>query len=104
MNTSVAGVEGIWGWARNNWGTIAEAQTPDLLRLIVPLILGGFSTEEQLAEAEAFFSQQDTKTFNQVLEQELEKIRARISWTKRDSANVRTWLEDRGYLANRSDS
>ncbi|GAP91974.2 putative aminopeptidase [Rosellinia necatrix] len=93
LNTSTAGVDGVWAWAKSNWAKIVASQTPELLRLIVPLVLGGFSTEAQLSDAVGFFSTQDTKTFNQVLEQELEKVRTRIAWTKRNMSSVKYWLK-----------
>jgi hypothetical protein len=75
-----------------------------LLRLIILLISRELSTTEQLRDAETFFSKQETKTFNQVLGQKLEKIHAKIAWTQCDATLVKQWLKMQGHIDSKPEN
>lgn len=98
LYTSVAGTRGLWDWATKNWDRIVSSQSNNCLSLILGLLLGGFSTDEQIATADAFFSGKDTEKYKQTLTREMEKLRVRNTWVKRDSCQIIQWLEDNHYV------
>jgi aminopeptidase 2 len=69
-----------------------------MLRIILRLMIGGFSTKDQIEQVGAFFSTQDTGQYGQVLAQEIEKVEARCTWVTRDTKDVESWLQKHGYL------
>ena len=98
LNASAAGAEGVWRWAKKNWQKIDEAFHSDLLRILVPVILGGLSTQSQLKDVKDFFDDRDTSLYNHILKQELERIEIRQKWAERDDDDLKQYLQAQGYL------
>ena len=44
-----------------------------------------------------FFAKRSVPAAERTIQQSLENIRLNAAWLARDSANVRTWLQSRGY-------
>ena len=88
----------MWRWAKDNWHKIDEAFHSDLLRILVPIILGGLSTEDQMTDVISFFDGRDTSLYSHILKQELEKISTRQKWAERDDSDLTQWLCSQGYL------
>ena len=88
----------MWQWAKDDWDKIDEAFHSDLLRMLVPVILGGLSTEDQLKDVTSFFEGRDTSLYSHILKQEVEKISARQKWAERDESDLAQWLVSQGYL------
>ena len=88
----------MWQWAKNNWDRIDEAFQSDLLRILVPVILGGLSTKSHLKDVENFFKSRDTSLYSHILRQELERIEVRQKWAERDGDDLKEYLQSEGYL------
>lgn len=95
LQYSRAGVEEGWHWLKEKWPQIVQKVGENLLKNVIPPIVGGISTREQLWDIEAFFSQRDTTAFHRELVQELEKVRTKVAWIERDTASVEAWLIER---------
>ncbi|KAJ2340717.1 hypothetical protein IWW50_006647, partial [Coemansia erecta] len=52
-----------------------------------------FTGAARADEVEAFFAERDTKKFQRVVDQSLEKIRSNTRWLEKDRADVAAWLE-----------
>lgn len=98
LNSSLAGNQGLWDWATKNWDRIVTSQSSNCLSIILTILLHSLSTDEQIARADAFFSGKDTEKYKQTLTQEMERLRVRNTWVKRDSCQIIQWLEDNHYV------
>ncbi|KAI1110658.1 peptidase family M1-domain-containing protein [Nemania sp. NC0429] len=92
LGSSRAGVEEGWKWAKAKWPRIVQKMGNCLLRGVIPLVVGGLSTREQLLDVEEFFAQQHTSGFLTELERELERLQIKVAWVERDSVPVRELL------------
>ena len=94
------GIERRWEWMCENWEVIEKRLRPGLTMLssVVGICAGGFTREKALEKIEGFFKDKDTKGFDRSLDQTIDGIKAKDSWLKRDSEDVKTWLKENGYL------
>ena len=88
----------MWRWAKQSWHRIDEVFHSDLLRILVPIILGGLSTKSQLEDVKRFFSDRDTSLYSHILRQELERIEVRQRWVERDGDDLKGYLQSLDYL------
>lgn len=88
-----------WEWTKSYWDALT-AMVGDALLLdqFVQVILLGFSSEDAVADVDAFFANKDTEAFESSLERGKEEIRGRASHRKRDSARLEQWLAENNYL------
>ena len=71
---------------------------PDLLRNLIPIVLGGLCTEPQFLEAQQFFAPCDTMLYQQVLAGALEQICCRATWVQNSGSDLRKWLGEHHYV------
>ena len=100
LRNEPAGVEALWGWLTGNWDELKKVCPPGLTMLgtLVKLCTSEFATEKQLETVEAFFKDKERTGYKMALEQSLDGIRARIGWVKRDSEDVKAFLDKEGLL------
>ncbi|KAL4804225.1 peptidase family M1-domain-containing protein [Aspergillus unguis] len=100
LRLHAAGIEARWAWVKENWDTLYQRLPPGLgmLGTVVQICTASFCTEEQLKDVQNFFAAKDTKGYDRAIEQSLDAIRAKVSWVKRDRADVGSWLSSKGYL------
>lgn len=92
LRHSRAGFEEGWKWFKANCCPITFKVGECLLSDVIPPIIAGASTREQLEDIEDFFGSLDTSLYQLELEQELEKIQTKVAWVERDGASVEEWL------------
>lgn len=99
MRTHKTGVEKLWTWFTSHWDEIYKLLPTGLSMLISVVIIStsGFTSAEQKAEVEKFFSSKDTKGYDKGLAQSLDMITAKHNWASRDSQAVSEWLKSNGY-------
>ncbi|KGQ01598.1 hypothetical protein PAAG_11728 [Paracoccidioides lutzii Pb01] len=100
LQVHASGIIARWEWLKQNWETINKRLPAafGMLRSVIQICTGSFSTEAQLHDVEAFFKDKDQKGYDRSLEQSLEGVRAKIAWLQRDRADVEKWLKDNGYI------
>ena len=100
MNTTAHGSVEAWEWAKKNWDELEVTLPADLQCKILSVVLDGFSTATQMSDISTFFANRDTKSFDKIISQELEKIDIRRRWVERDTRDVSEWLASKGFLEN----
>ncbi|KAJ0414679.1 peptidase family M1-domain-containing protein [Aspergillus carlsbadensis] len=102
LRSHAAGIDARWAWVKNNWDALYQRLPPGLgmLGTVVQICTASFCTEEQLKDVQSFFADKNTKGFDRAVEQSLDAIRAKVSWVKRDRADVGSWLKSKGHLKN----
>ncbi|EEH18147.2 hypothetical protein PABG_00710 [Paracoccidioides brasiliensis Pb03] len=100
LQVHASGITARWEWLKQNWEAINKRLPAafGMLRSVIQICTGSFSTEAQLHDVEAFFKDKDQKGYDRSLEQSLEGVRAKITWLQRDRADVEKWLKDNGYI------
>ncbi|KAH8890987.1 hypothetical protein GQ53DRAFT_747240 [Thozetella sp. PMI_491] len=95
------GVEALYEWMTVNWDVLTKRLPPGLSMLgsMVTILTSSFTTPEQKAKVEEFFSKRNTNGFDQSLAQSLDAIQSKISWLERDRDDVAKWLKDNGYYS-----
>jgi cytochrome c-type biogenesis protein CcmE len=71
---------------------------PDLLRNLIPIVLGGLCTKHQFLEAQQFFASCDTILYQQALAGALEQIDCRATWVQNSDSDLRRWLGEHHYI------
>jgi len=69
-----------------------------MLGSVVSISTSSFTKKEQAARIQEFYKTKSTKGFDQSLAQSLDAINAKANWIERDAADVKGWLEKKGYL------
>ncbi|CAG8468881.1 16603_t:CDS:10 [Funneliformis caledonium] len=97
----------LWNFVKDNWDVGSDI-LPDLIEKyaasralfghIIRLSTKLFSSEDDIADIEKFFSNKDCKAFERHLQQSIESIRVNAAWLKRDSKDVEDWLKANGFL------
>lgn len=95
------GIEALFTWMEENWDELYKRLPPALSMLgsMVQIMTSGFSKQEQLDKAEAFFKDKNTNGYDQSLAQSLDSVRSKIAWLGRDRDDVAAWLKENGYGA-----
>lgn len=88
----------LWEWTKQNWERVEKEVPVDISSLFLGTALEGLHTKEQIQDVREFFARRDTRSYQMVLDQNLEGMENRRSWAERDISNVRSWLEGHGYL------
>ena len=92
LSDGAKGAELVWKWFQLKWRALcSELSREKVEKELVPSVINGFSTKEQIEDVEKFFktreiSHQDAKTA-------LEKIRSRPERVQRDAEEVEKWLK-----------
>lgn len=78
-----------------NWDELTRRLPAGLSMLgtMVTICTSGFTSEQDRARVEKFFSERNTKGFNQGLAQSLDTIKAKGAWVERDREDVKAWVE-----------
>ncbi|KAF5566748.1 aminopeptidase 2 [Fusarium phyllophilum] len=92
----------LWEWTKQNWERVEKEVPVDIASLFLGTALEGLHTQEQIEDVRAFFGGRDTKSYQMVLDQNLEGMESRKTWAERDISNVHSWLEGHGYLPHQS--
>ncbi|KAJ6013844.1 hypothetical protein N7540_008435 [Penicillium herquei] len=98
LSNSADGSWELWDWANDCWEDIVNNHFKRL-HLIVQSLLDGFSTDYQVAMVQKFFSERDTRGYDQYVNQAMEGLRIRNRWVKRDSAHIAQWLNRHYFTA-----
>lgn len=98
MGSSAHGAAVLWDWTKEKWGRMETSIPVDLRCVILGVVLDGLSTEEQILDVKAYFASRDSKAYQQVLEQKLERMEVRRRWAERDAEDVKAWLASHGYM------
>lgn len=69
-----------------------------VLPRMVAAAISTLTTADDEEAVRAFFAEHDTSAFSASLGQGLDAVRARRQWLERDTADLRTWLVQYGYL------
>ncbi|CAG8584761.1 4647_t:CDS:10 [Funneliformis caledonium] len=90
----------LWNFVKDNWDLIHErySESRALFGHVIKYCIQLFSSEDDIADIEKFFSNKDCKAFERSLQQSLENIRVNAAWLKRDSKDVEDWLKANGFL------
>lgn len=100
LRTHPDGIKALWQWMQKSWPEL-EKKFPSglgMLSSIVSICTSSFTHEEHIKEIEAFFADKNTKGFDKALAQSCDAIRAKASWVKRDSEDIKEWLKEHKYL------
>jgi len=94
------GVVALWEWFKTNYDLLIKKLPPGLSMLgsVVGMCTNNFTTWDQLKDVENFFKDKDTKGFDRGLAQSMDSIKAKATWTERDTEDVKTWLKEKKYL------
>ena len=87
-----------WNFIKENWEELERRYHGGGFGSVTRVLQGttsGFTTTEDLADVEQFFSEHPTPGAERAMAQSLEMIRSNISWLARDLENIREWLEQR---------
>ncbi|KAB8302634.1 hypothetical protein EYC80_006002 [Monilinia laxa] len=89
------GIEALYVWMTENWDELTRRLPAGLSMLgtMVTICTSGFTREQDRARVEKFFSERNTKGFNQGLAQSLDTIKAKGAWVERDREDVKAWVE-----------
>ncbi|CAI2178500.1 20254_t:CDS:10 [Funneliformis geosporum] len=90
----------LWNFVKDNWDVINKrySESRTLFGHVIKLTTQLFSSEDDIADIEKFFSNKDCKAFERPLQQSIENIRVNAAWLKRDSKDVEDWLKANGFL------
>ena len=77
-----------------NWDELVHKLPPSLPMLgrIVSICICSFTREKDIENISKFFSQRNTKGFEQALAQSLDFIKAKASWLGRDREDIADWV------------
>lgn len=89
----------LWSWFKTNYDEIAVRFKGNFsIGRLVAASFSGFSTEEDVKAAEAFFADKDRSAYQQPLDQAVDSVRAKAKWLERDVKDVESWLKENQYL------
>ncbi|KAI1489489.1 peptidase family M1-domain-containing protein [Biscogniauxia mediterranea] len=102
LRSHAEGIEALFDWMTKRWPDIYKrlSGNPPILGSMVTICTSSFAKPEQLERLEKFFENIDTKLFEQPLAQSKDAIRSKISWLKRDGADVAAWVKENGYKSS----
>jgi hypothetical protein len=95
MQNSAAGIHEAWSWTKKNWERIEASFSPGLLHHLLEVIFSGLTSEQQLEEAKEFFNVQATRSIQNILAAEIEKLQVRVQWCCRDTEELEKFLSDK---------
>ncbi|KAH7131928.1 peptidase family M1-domain-containing protein [Dendryphion nanum] len=100
LRTHPEGIEVLWSWVQENWTELEKRLPPSLSMLssVVSIATSSFTHREHIEDIQKFFEDKSTKGFDKALAQSCDAIRAKAAWIERDSEDVKTWLQEHGYL------
>jgi aminopeptidase 2 len=85
----------VWEYTKNNWAFIKEkfAGNLSMFGTIVSASLSSLSTRDELKNAKLFLddNKEDISTFQNKVNQSLEKVEQKLEWFDRDLVNIRKW-------------
>lgn len=87
-----------WAYTKEHWNACTtKIGDPLVLDQFMQVGMMGFSSEDVVADMDAFFADKDTESFSQSLQKGKEEIRTRAAYRKRDSDLLKQWLVDNKY-------
>ncbi|KAG4267458.1 aminopeptidase 2 [Fusarium proliferatum] len=92
LSEHAVGLQKRWDWLCMNWDVLND-RLPSGMGEIAHLCVEGFTTTEQIREAELFFESKGVEGF----EQWLDGPKQKRSWVEKDKLNVHEWLVKSGY-------
>ncbi|RGP78691.1 aminopeptidase 2 [Fusarium longipes] len=78
----------LWEWTKQHWDRVEKQVPVDISSLFLGTALAGLQTKEQIQDVRDFFASRDTKSYQMVLDQNLEGMESRRCWAERDISNV----------------
>ncbi|GAA5977533.1 hypothetical protein JCM5350_004725 [Sporobolomyces pararoseus] len=88
----------VWGFFQQAWpGLEQQFKGSMLLGKVAAASFESLSSEADADMVESFFADKQTGDFQQPLDQGLESVRARSRWLARETQNVQSWLEEKGF-------
>ncbi|ETS82924.1 hypothetical protein PFICI_04800 [Pestalotiopsis fici W106-1] len=96
-NGAIAG----WNWLRKNWDSLRRARQGQIGGYdFIEYALGGLATSAQLSEVECFFADKKDSSFEMLLTQAIDKIRARARFVEADREALLQWARQGGFDVN----
>jgi aminopeptidase 2 len=94
LNSNTTSRPMLWTFIKDKWGVFAEKYEGSLgiLGFIVKVGTRGGSSDDMIADVEAFFADKDTKRVERPLQQSMEQMKISNKWLKRDAELVEKWL------------
>lgn len=93
---SAEGVRTYWEWFTSNWDEIVAFLPPNGIGNILPRAVGmsvaRFTSSEDRAKCEAFYSSRKEDGFARSLDQAFEMVSTRVKWLERDSEAINEFL------------
>lgn len=88
-----------WEFMKSNWDlVVAKLGNPIVVDRFIGLSLKTFTDVAVIADAEAFFKDKDTHSFDRTLETAKDRIRGRAAYKTRDAAALKEWLSTNKYI------
>lgn len=65
----------LWEWTKENWEGVEKEVPVDIASLFLGTALEGLHTQEQIEDVKGFFAIRDTKSYQMVIDQNLEGMK-----------------------------
>ena len=92
LSDSAKGAELVWKWFQSKWRDLCgELSREKVEKELVPGVINGFSTKEQIEDVERFFKTKEI--INEDAKTALGKIGSRPERVQRDAEEVDKWLK-----------
>lgn len=89
----------LWESTQSRWEQLTTKFAGNFgISRLVESSFDTLTTDAEAEQVEAFFSDKDCTRFTMALGQGLESVRTRAAWLNRSRDNVKTWLQENGYL------
>ncbi|KAJ2610496.1 hypothetical protein H4S08_003591 [Coemansia sp. RSA 1365] len=91
--------ERLWQWYQSSYDLFISHYRASMnyMGTLMRLSVGEFIGNDKANEVEAFFESKDTKKFQRVVDQSLEKIRTNTKWLTKDRQDVQAWFVKNGF-------
>ncbi|KAH9997385.1 peptidase family M1-domain-containing protein [Xylariaceae sp. FL0662B] len=91
------GAEASWGWVRENWDVLRQNRRKNSINSygFIRVALGGLATWEHLTQVEQFFADKRDESFELLLTQAVDVIRARARFAEADREDLLKWARGR---------
>ncbi len=96
FGSNPSGRHAAWNFVKKNWKTLVNRYSGGGVSMLGRIMEGataGYSSPDALTEVKKFFKANPIPGTERTVKQTLEIIQSNIAWKRRDSENVRKWLE-----------
>ncbi|KAI1077263.1 peptidase family M1-domain-containing protein [Whalleya microplaca] len=92
------GSQASWDWVRENWDVLRQSRGKNSISsfAFINVALGGLATWEHLTQVEQFFADKQDDSFELLVTQAIDVIRARARFVEVDREDLLKWARERG--------